>query len=105
VYLPGQIQIYKVHVPSASKYMNIGMRSVEMLKNDPRLDCQSLKIASDPLHAAVLVQKSVHEPLAATDCFEKKAPNPKGRFPSYDWYDRKAEVLPGRPCMSKPLCK
>ncbi len=64
---------------------------VDKLRNDSRLDCQSLKNETDALHAAVLVQKAILS--AATDCFGKKSPNLKCRFPSNEWYDRECKEL------------
>jgi exonuclease III len=64
---------------------------VDMLRNDPRLDCQYLKEISDKLHAAVSVQKTILD--VATTCFGMKPSSPKTTFPSNGWYDRECEDL------------
>jgi hypothetical protein len=67
---------------------------IDMLTNDPRLDCQHLKDESDALHAAVLVQNTIFD--VATKCFGKKPSNLNATFPSNEWYDRECKELQTR---------
>jgi hypothetical protein len=58
---------------------------VDMLTNDPRLDCQHHNDQSDALHAAVLVQNVFF--LCCHQMLWPKTTNFKGTFSSDKWYD------------------
>jgi exonuclease III len=64
---------------------------LEMLSDDPRLNCQLLQSKTDTLSAAVSVQKIIFD--VATECFGKQARNPKNTFPSNEWYDSECKEL------------